>query len=145
MESTDWKHLLRIGVAEIDNEHLLIMQMIGRLRKALEGSDRESLPEEITLSNLKRLVAYVREHFAAEEAIMKNARYPEFERHKREHEIFLEHLAEIEKTGGNENAASVSEFLSSLSNWLHHHVLEMDKRLGFFLLEKSVAIRKPEE
>ncbi len=145
MESADWKQLLRIGVAEIDNEHLLIMQMIGRLRKALEESDRESLPEEITLSTLKRLVAYVREHFAAEEAIMKNAQYPDFDRHRREHELFLEHLVEVEKTEAKENAASITEFLNSLSNWLHHHVLEMDKRLGFFLLEKSVAIRKHEE
>ena len=145
MDSEKWEELLKVGIGEIDNEHQLIHHMIQQLRSMLGSAGRNSLPGGLALSTLQQLMVFIRKHFANEEELMLESHYPGFDQHKHEHDLFLEHLEDVERRAPGQEVVMIVEFLNSLSNWFQHHVLEVDKKLGFFLLEKTIAARNVED
>ena len=76
---------------------------------------------------LADLAAYMQEHFATEEAVMKAYDYPWRDRHATEHRQASAVLDRLQiRCAAGETALSV-EVLTHLREWLAHHVLESDK------------------
>ena len=143
MDPKNWRELTKTGVSEIDNEHRLILHMVEELRSAFRSATRDTLPGPLVASTFHNLMIFINEHFGAEEKLMQDSGYPEYDLHKGEHDRFLEYLGQTTDASLLADAPAMLEFLNTLSNWLHHHVLEVDRRLSYFLLERLVVDRVP--
>ena len=83
--SIEWdKERFITGVDAIDAEHARIAEYLDELELAIGRGDRAH-----TERVLEELLDYMREHFAAEDALMEAAGYQYVEMHKKKHEIFI--------------------------------------------------------
>ncbi len=122
----EWRTDFETGDPAIDHEH---KDMINRINDFLITAETE--PEtNLLLAQLGDIYAWISAHFALEEKIMRNQKYPEYEAHKDDHEKLLDDLREIMEEIENAGAAGdLKTVQSRLSDWFVNHFKTMDARL----------------
>jgi hemerythrin len=115
----EWTPDLSTGVPKLDEQHKALFQWLAELENATV--------EERTLFGvyvLTRLKHYMREHFAAEEALMRAAGYPDLEQHVAQHAEFRARLEELQlKSIGEDISLDTVRFLN---HWLCNHIAVTD-------------------
>jgi hemerythrin len=132
-----------IGVEEIDRQHQELFRHMHALRDALqEGAGSR---DEV-LRTVRFLGEFTTEHFSTEERWMRRHNYPGILIHEKEHQAFLLTFAEIKQkvqameTQHEMNAPLLAiEIERKLEDWLKNHIEKLDKKLGEYLVERSVA------
>jgi hemerythrin len=76
-----WEDGFSVGISRIDEEHKKFIDLINRVVHAKEHKDD---PEEIK-GVLERMKSYALAHFKTEETYMEEFDYPEYQKHKAEH------------------------------------------------------------
>ena len=120
-----------IGVAEIDNEHKRLFELIGEVDTAVKaGSDSMTT----AMSLLNELKQYAVTHFAHEEAYMASIQDPELPRQQKEHQAFVNKVNSYRFSDITDETAKelVLELLEYLSKWLMAHILGSDILIGQF-------------
>lgn len=82
---------------------------------------------------LGKLRDYTKKHFADEEAYMESIQYKKLFSQKIQHNAFIQKLEEwdLESIDGSDNQdETIQEMLSFLTDWLIHHILELDTQIG---------------
>ena len=129
----DEKYSVRIEV--IDEQHKKIIKTLGKLFDEMgKGKSREILK-----SILDQMVWYATEHFSTEEIFMKQYNFPGYEEHKKEHEAFKLKVATFQKDFAAGKESLSINVIRFLTDWLDHHILDIDKQYGPFLNEKGVC------
>ena len=124
-----WKEEYNIGVELIDEQHKKLAGMIGELQTDLPAEEKNRRIGD----TLKFLVGYAQKHFAAEEELMKMAKYPDYAYHKELHKKFAGEITAVLvkiKKGVPVQVADLSNFLTG---WLANHILKEDKKIGNFI------------
>jgi hemerythrin len=121
MPLVSWNDKFSVEVPSIDQQHQKLFAMMNELYDAMSQGKGKQLAPEI----LDRLVDYTREHFAAEEAMMKRANYPDFAAHQAEHEKLKAEVAKMLKDSSS--AALSMPLLSFMRDWLQSHIVSRDK------------------
>jgi hemerythrin-like metal-binding protein len=124
-----WKPSYETGIAEIDNDHRLLVGIINELYEAM----KQGHGYEILTQTIDRLVDYANRHFEAEESFMRISRYPHQEAHVREHRLLQQKVEEMERERRASKGPSAAELLTFLCDWLRDHVTTVDKELGIYL------------
>lgn len=110
---------LGTGVPLLDEQRKTIFQWLTELESA--AVDERTLFGVYAITRLKH---YVREHFAAEEDLMKSAGYPHLVEHIAEHDVFRAKLSELHlKSIGQDISVDT---VASLKDWLSRHIAQMD-------------------
>jgi len=128
----DLPERFRLGVPEIDVEHVLQAQILDALKEALVAGDRGPAKDLI-----RDLQDVTEAHFVAEQLLMRLHAYPGFQAHRIEHESLIKDLHTLEEAmvpGGD-----AAESIRSLEFWLLHHIHTSDKAFGAFMLERHLA------
>ncbi len=87
-----WDPSLVMGVPAVDEQHEQLFARLDALLLAIRrGSSRDEIGQTLAF-----LSEYVRTHFAAEEAMMRESSYPAYDAHKAEHDAFRRELAALE-------------------------------------------------
>lgn len=122
MERIVWKDEYSVGVAMFDEQHKGLVDLINSLAR---DSELEGKNQRKVLDSLDR---YVKEHFRAEEALMRERQYPRLEEHRIEHKDFEDWLEGV-KLSYRFTAAHdtfVSTVNTFLRNWMVNHILKTD-------------------
>lgn len=115
----EWTPSLSTGVTLLDGHHQELFRRISEIQRAVE--EQRTLFGVYALTRLKH---FVREHFTAEEALMRAAGYPRLKEHTEEHEAFRARLGEVlVKSIGQDMPP---ETLAFLQDWLTHHIAKVD-------------------
>lgn len=128
-----WNDTFSVKVKQFDDQHKKLVEYINQLHDAMKaGKGRDA---QVTI--LTNLINYTKTHFAAEEALMKQHSYPDFETHKKEHNSLTMQVLDIQKQiqGG---AALPQNLLNFLVDWLKKHIAGMDKTYGPYFNGKGV-------
>ena len=122
MEIIEWKEEYNLGIPQIDKQHQQLVTLINRLTKAeVEGGMITYIFDD--LDN------YVKEHFRAEEELLRAFEYEDFEAHKEEHRTFEGWLSAVRQSfnlGGSSSHLIAESMNAYLRNWLINHILESD-------------------
>lgn len=131
MPLLSWDSKYSVEVQSIDKQHQKLFEMLNELHDAMKAGKGRQLAPAI----LERLVSYTQEHFAAEEAMMRQARYPDFASHKAEHDKLKNEVAKMVKDleGGEESSMLAMPLLDFLRDWLQTHILSRDKNYTYHL------------
>lgn len=122
----EWTPSLSTGNEVIDEQHKAIFRWLAELDSA--ASDSRTLFGAYAITRLKN---YTRNHFAAEEALMKASGYPALEEHIAEHESFRARLAELHlRSIGEDISAETVQFLT---DWLTNHIAKSDMAYAPYL------------
>lgn len=115
----EWTHAISTGVPLLDEHHQNIFAWLAELESA--ALDKRTL---FSVYALVRLKHYTRDHFAAEEALMKSAGFPGLTAHMAEHAAFRVRLGELQIKSMGQDIST--DTVKLLSDWLTHHITKTD-------------------
>ena len=126
---------LLTGIDGMDNQHRRLFDLINELSEAVsEGKGRD-----VMMPVLDSLIDYTAKHFADEERLLEEIRYPELDAQRRSHEAFVAKV--LESRAGFESGTGMvaSEVINFLNDWLVKHIGGMDKKYGPLLKKAGKA------
>ena len=115
----EWTPALSTGVPVLDEQHTAIFQWQAELESATV--EQRTLFGVYVITRLKH---YMREHFAAEEAMMKAAGYPDLAEHLAQHAEFRAKLEELQLKSIGEDIST--DTVRVLTHWLTSHIAKTD-------------------
>lgn len=135
MALMNWSDNLSVNIKEIDEQHKKLVGMINELHEAM----KQGKGSDVTGKVLAGLIQYVATHFATEEKFMKTHAYPEYLKHKAEHDALTKQAADLQNQFHEGKPVLTVELMSFLKNWLTNHILGTDKKYGPYLNGKGVV------
>lgn len=112
--------IVKIGIKEVDAEHLFQVRLLGEMQKAVDDADRPR-----ALRQLQQLYTYSQAHFASEQVFMRLHSYPGYEKHEREHGELLEEMRIMIESAASP-ATDLSGWPRTVSRWLISHIKTAD-------------------
>ena len=133
-----WTTKLAIGVPAIDSQHKELFARADALLAAM--SQGKSAQEMAPL--LAFLDDYCSRHFASEERLMREKKYPGLQEHLSHHAVFVKQFQDIaEQFRVKGPSITVSIGIQKLvSSWLVQHIGAVDGKLAGFLANHSVSM-----
>ena len=121
------------GVAGMDREHAVEMQIVRSLQGALLDNDRETAAEL-----MGQLEDFTNAHFLAEQLLMRLHAYPAYEAHQQEHDRLIGELVDLRQSieSGERDPATAVEAVEA---WLLTHIHTSDDDLANFLKQAPMA------
>lgn len=130
----EWSNELSVGIEEIDSQHKVLVDLLNEIHEAMQ----QGRTTQVTRGIIERLDEYTRVHFAVEESLMRILHYPDYERHKEEHEKLIAQLAELHTKLEKGKGAIGFELAYFLKNWLTRHIMEVDRRYVAHFLAQGI-------
>ena len=137
-EFITWNSDLYLEITIIDEEHKFLIENINLLYKLLnqKGIPQVSVDEAVG-EILSNLVHYTHTHFVVEEEFMRVYGYPNLDHHKGEHDGFIEKITNLNNDFQEHSLNLSNSLLVFLKDWLTNHILNTDRELASFLIEKG--------
>ncbi|MBI5814927.1 MAG: hemerythrin family protein [Nitrospinae bacterium] len=137
MSKQSWDMSYSVGVAKFDDQHKVLFEYLNQMHDAI----RTNPTAEAIGVVLEGLVNYTLTHFFDEEIeLMKNG-YPDYERHREEHDKLVSAARDFVvrfKTGKSTPRRLTVEIIAVLTEWLKDHIMVADKRYSDFLNARGV-------
>jgi len=124
-----WSDRYSVNIAELDRQHQGFLAIVHELNQALSAGEGAA----VTRSILQRLVEHAHTHFAAEEALMTEHKFPALLTHCSEHDRFKRLVAKFLEDYHAGKAGVPVSLMLFLQTWLKEHVLVSDKAYSSFL------------
>lgn len=96
---------------------------------------------ELFTSTTGFLVMYAYHHLTLEEGYMEKYKYPDTDFHKKAHGEFIKMLKDFRKNHNVFSQSAIDRLLTEIKEWILSHILENDKKLGWYIheMEKNVT------
>jgi len=129
-----WSNDYSVNVAEIDEQHKILLEHVNKLHAGVEAQiDKQDLHELLV-----ELYDYAVFHFASEEKLMEKHGMKNVKKHHKEHNLLLKHLKHIcNAVSDGKRPAFYSQYDVS-NDWFLAHITGFDKKMGAFLNSKGV-------
>jgi hemerythrin-like metal-binding protein len=116
-----------IGIAEIDEQHRLIVQLVNRFNRRLSTGNCSDTEIKGLFDELVKFTVY---HFECEHNLMQQFEYPGLAEHDQEHESLTNELISL---GTQLNKGMELLILQRVKDWLMGHISGSDKVMGAFI------------
>jgi len=126
---------LDTGVAEVDVEHQLQVQLVEAIRGAV-AARRDRATISALLEQLQDASSI---HFMSEELLMRLHAWPRYESHVAAHGRLLEDLAALRRDLETGPAVEFAVALEQLQSWLTNHIRVMDRAFAQDVKRSRVA------
>ena len=123
-----WNDRLTIGHLDIDREHKRLFHIASRLFEANDAGISQSDIGDI----LCELADYTGKHFAHEEFLMYQAKYPLCAEHVVKHWNFIQRLSLMINTYERAPHEVLQKLQSVIIEWLLQHIMADDMKFGEF-------------
>lgn len=119
-----WRDSFALGIPHIDKQHRELCDQIDKLFEA--GSKGKGADEVLNVLNF--LESYTIKHFADEEKLQLQIKYPNYTAHKAKHNEFVAKISKMKKdaTEKGVNITMVISLNQMISNWLVEHIKSTD-------------------
>jgi hemerythrin len=130
MEAFQWNPCFLTGLADVDEQHHHLVEVINRFGELVmrqEGASSEELEVVFT-----ELASYARYHFAEEEAMMAHMHLdPRYVgHHQNSHRAFMEEVAQLHRGVVTSDLGAARSLLQFLTHWLAYHILGADQAMA---------------
>ena len=120
---------METGIENIDEHHRKLVHLLIDIYNVNEMGGMPDRVREI----LAELVSYTKYHFAAEERLMLEIKYPRLQEQRKMHAWFTDSLNEHFLTLSTKDAKLPSSLLLFLRDWYANHILKHDMDIGIFI------------
>jgi hemerythrin len=134
MDYIKWNDNFSVNIPSIDNQHKKLVEAINVFYNNLSKKRSKEVISD-TLFQLKKYTDY---HFKSEEELMKRFGFKGLTAHKKEHDLFIEKINEMQEKLNTGKLLLTIELANFLKDWLSHHVLNTDKEYSAFLVSNGV-------
>jgi hemerythrin len=130
-----WDDRLLTGNSTIDGQHQELFRRVNLLIEACHrGEAKEAINEAIGF-----LEIHIVEHFEAEEKLLRDYNFPDYEEHAKEHSEFRGHIIRLKKmfnTHGSDYSMAI-DTITILVEWTGFHIHGRDKAFCRYLQEQA--------
>jgi hemerythrin len=126
-----WEPALSVGVPALDGQHQKLIQLVNKLHDAMSKGVGQKVVGEV----LDELVAYTKDHFAAEEQMMKRHAYPDFTAHAAEHLKLVGQVGKLQADAKSGKVLTIT-VMDFLQQWLTGHILKVDRKYTPYLVNR---------
>jgi len=132
-----WSKTYETGNVNVDGQHKEIFRLVQHVLDADAFSSRNEKIE----TAMGFLSEYAVRHFTSEEALMKESQYPDYDRHKAQHDNFVKEIINIVNRFKKEgDTTSINETINNfVVSWLKEHIMDSDKDLAEFYKKWKIA------
>lgn len=132
-----WTPNMAIGVAILDDDHQLLMQLISH------GMQLADTPNGLAKAGfiLRELHAYSESHFEREEVVMAACNYPELVNHRHVHQMLLRKLEQM-RVSQEQGQLRTTDFTDFLVSWWDDHVRILDRAMAPYCVGKGALIEQ---
>ncbi len=120
------------GNAVLDEQHQQLFLLTSQAQTLLKDQNMLYKFDELT-KLLEGIRSYTMSHFVDEESFMRNAGYVKLDEHLALHQKFLDDLTRIDEEASRVSLGTqdsiLKELLDYLTEWLHRHILLIDKEM----------------
>jgi hemerythrin len=134
MAALTWTESLSVNIKSIDDQHKKLFDLINDF---YENINSRSNNENI-LKLLDGMKQYTCKHFSNEERFMVSLNYPDYETHKKQHEVFIKKIDELENKIKSGYLVVSFEITGFLKDWIKNHIQKVDKKYSDFFIERGV-------
>lgn len=134
-----WKKEFELGINSIDEQHKKLLDIGNQINDLLihheEGDDNFSEIYTV-IEELKEYTVY---HFDTEEELFVKYNYPEYDKHKKEHDVFIEYIdsVDLDHVDGNQKEF-LKQLLEKIVQWVFKHIISTDFLYKDHLLANKV-------
>ncbi|MFA6400256.1 MAG: bacteriohemerythrin [Salinivirgaceae bacterium] len=129
-----WNQTLSVKIKTIDDQHIKLIEMINDFYDNVKNrSNNDNISALIT--GMKK---YILTHFYTEEKYMVEFNYPNYEEHKKEHDLFISKLSAVEEKFNSGKVVVSFEITGFLKDWLKNHIQVTDKQYSDFFIKNGV-------
>jgi len=129
---------LKTGIDIFDEHHKRLIELINQTYNLLRDGKREEAMRVFT----DEVVAYMEYHLTKEEEFMRSIGYPEYEQHKKAHEIFRKEILRLKPAIESGDVEAFRQKLAFVWGWLYTHIAKTDKKYGKYyeqLLKRQMS------
>ncbi len=129
-----WTEKYTVGVKAMDEQHINLVEILNELHAAMLKGEAQSVAGPL----FKNLMNYVSEHFAAEEQLMEETKFPGLAVQRAEHRALAAKVKEFVTLYEQGDQSMYPDLLHFVDKWLHDHMLTVDKQYNQWLNEYGV-------
>lgn len=129
-----WTDNLSVNIKEIDNQHKKFLELVNELHNAVIAKKSHLVESKI----IDSLIEYAFYHFTLEERYLDRSNYPYTEKHKKEHEEFVDKIIKLKKEHDKNKLSFTIKMINFMNNWWVDHVLNSDKKYEPYLIGVDV-------
>ena len=129
-----WSDRYSVGIGSIDTQHQKLVALINELYGAIVSGNSAPALSKV----LDGLAEYTVSHFSTEEGLMRWHGYPDYAKHKAEHDKLVAQVKQLQLDLRAGKKSLSQEVMSFLQTWLIGHILGMDKKYSRFLQDAGV-------
>lgn len=128
MQPFYWNRNFEIGIASVDQQHRVLVDLINDLGEAMDAGVK--LPKVHQL--VEALMNYAVDHFSEEERLLAETPLPEAEKelHRAAHRSFVEMVQQQAQREDLLEAEVAQSILDFLTTWLVSHILGSDRKIA---------------
>ncbi len=129
MESFRWTSDFETGIAEVDQQHRQLINLINKIGHLL--TENQASTDKLKPLN-SELHNYVKEHFQEEEHLMAQHRVDprHLKPHVQAHHQFLKEVSKLNQLDQSTHYQQIKNLLDYLIQWLAYHILGIDQVLA---------------
>ncbi|HZV80870.1 MAG TPA: bacteriohemerythrin [Geobacteraceae bacterium] len=126
----NWKEEYSVNVAELDQHHKILIDIVNSIYDNCLRVDTVDCIQP----KIKELIDYSEYHFTAEENYMRQIEYFEREEHIELHSMFIFKIKEMQQAYEGNELELTKSMIVFLGKWLLHHVLEEDRKYALYAM-----------
>lgn len=137
----EWSSELNIGIDRIDKQHKELFKRANSLVRFLEDHNKNEILSQKKLKGeiedlFYFLTDYCITHFNDEEALQEEILYPNYKRHKKEHDDFVKRINKLKYSFFDEiteKSFLIEEIKEEIFLWLGRHISKEDKKIAKYI------------
>jgi len=135
MPFVEWNESYSVKIAEIDQQHRQLLNIINNLHEAMRaGGARDKIAPVVN-----ELVSYTRFHFNHEERMLESTGYPAFADHKKVHQSMVKQVEDFRDQVAGGKASTPLKLMAFLKDWLTNHILQTDMHYSGHVTARRAA------
>jgi hemerythrin-like metal-binding protein len=129
-----WNDRYSVKVYAMDVQHKRLFEIIRELYTAMRSGHGKDAAGDV----LHRLIDYTVKHFAAEEKLMEEHKYPSLAPHRAEHRALTDKVLAFKDDFDKGNSTITPDLMTFLQNWLTTHIQTTDQKYSDFFNSHGV-------
>ncbi|MBN2011531.1 hemerythrin family protein [candidate division KSB1 bacterium] len=129
-----WDPSYSVNIRQLDSDHKKLIDLVNTLHEAMKAGKAK----DVLMAIFTDLETYTKTHFANEERLLEQHRFPGLIQQQMEHRMFVQKVAEQKKVFEETHISTAMPIMNFLMEWLKKHILNSDKKYGAFLSQKGV-------
>lgn len=134
-----WKKEFELGIVSIDTQHQKLLEIGNRINDLLVAHQDGDDDYDDIMEVLEELKDYTIYHFNVEEELFLKYKYPDYDKHKEEHDAFIDYLNSIDiRTVEDQQSVFLKELLKKIVNWVFNHIITTDFMYKDYLINLGI-------